>query len=227
MKYEVILLDVDNTLFDFSKCGSDALRKTCEDVGYAYSKALNEKYNEFNEMLWHSLEKGEIDLKTLKEKRFEKLITYYKINAEPKAMSQHFMRHLGETDFEIEGAFELCKKLSQYFTLATMTNGISMVQRSRLKKSRLGALFSHQFISEEIGYSKPDPRIFEYVLKALDMTDKEKILMAGDSLSSDMKGGYAAGIDTCFFNPKGIEITVPVTYSIKHLLELPKLLLDE
>lgn len=227
MKYEVILLDVDNTLLDFDRCGRYALKKTCEDVGFTYSSELNDKYNAFNDILWRSLEKGEIDLATLKEKRFEKLIAHYQIDAEPKAMSEYFMGHLGETDFEVEGAFELCKKLSKKYTLATMTNGISAVQRGRFKKSRLGTMISHQFISEEIGYSKPDPRIFDHALKALGITDKSKILMVGDSLSSDMKGGYAAGIDTCFFNPNGLEASVPVTYNIKHLLELPELLANQ
>ena len=32
---------------------------------------------------------------------------------------------------------------------------------------------------------------------------KERAVVIGDSLTSDMMGGIAYGIDTCWYNPKG------------------------
>lgn len=220
MKYEVIMLDVDNTLLDFNKAAAYALRKTCEAVGYPYSEAFKKEYEYYNHKLWESLEKGEIDMATLKSRRFKEIVEKYHIKATHTQMSYLYMDHLGEATFEMEGAFLLCEKLSKYCKLVTMTNGISKVQRDRFKSSRLGQFISEQFISEEIGVSKPDPAIFEHALKVLDINDKRKVLMVGDSLSSDMQGGLNAGIDTCFFNPHGLEMAVKVTYQVKSLSEI-------
>lgn len=220
MKYEVIMLDIDNTLLDFNEAEKYALKKTCEDVGYPYSDKFKEEYEYYNHKLWQSLEMGEIDMQTLKSRRFIELVEKYQIGTSHTQMSELYMMHLGEATFEIEGAYALCKMLSQYCKLVTMTNGISKVQRSRFERSRLGKWISKQFISEEIGCSKPDPAIFEYALKDLGITDKSKVLMVGDSLSSDMQGGLYAGIDTCFFNPKGLRKAIDVTYEVKKLEEI-------
>jgi len=220
MKYEVIMLDVDNTLLNFDEAATYALSKTCEDVGYPYSEAFKKEYEYYNHRLWQSLEKGEIDMATLKSRRFEEMVEIHHIPATHTQMSQLYMMHLGEATFEIEGAYELCEKLSKHCKLVTMTNGISKVQRNRFERSRLGKFMSEQFISEEIGISKPDVGIFEHALKTLEIEDKRKVLMVGDSISSDMQGGLNAGIDTCFFNPNELEPSVKVTYNVKRLADI-------
>ena len=50
--------------------------------------------------------------------------------------------------------------------------------------------------------------------------------MIGDSLSSDIKGGFNAGIDTCWFNPLKKENTLGITptYEISSLLDLKNIL---
>jgi 2-haloacid dehalogenase len=51
------------------------------------------------------------------------------------------------------------------------------------------------------------------------VTDKSEVLIIGDSLTSDMKGGVLAGIDTCWFNPmhKPNTFDIDVTYEIDDL----------
>ena len=83
-------------------------------------------------------------------------------------------------------------------------------------------IIPHIIISEEVGLSKPDPRIFEYAMDMLGHPRRDTVLMVGDSLSSDIRGGANAGIDTCWYNPHGATCSddpVP-TYEIRALEEL-------
>lgn len=230
MKYSVIFMDVDNTILDFDQAEVYALKKTCEKVGHPYSEAVHKIYDESNHRLWELLELGKIDLETLKKRRFEQLIEALKIDFPPVEMSRLYMEYLGEATYEIEGAYEICEILSQKCKLIVVTNGITHVQKSRFASSRLAAFISEFIISEEVGYSKPHPEIFEVAMRQAGITDKSKVLMLGDSLTSDMTGGQSAGIDTCFYNPKGItgkgaleEVQKCCTYEISDLREVLEL----
>ena len=59
------------------------------------------------------------------------------------------------------------------------------------------------FISEQVGAPKPSPDFFAYCLERIEEKDKSKILIVGDSLSSDIKGGILSGIPTCWYRPEG------------------------
>ena len=78
------------------------------------------------------------------------------------------------------------------------------------------------FISETVGYDKPSVKYFEAVAEAIPDFDKEKTLVVGDSLTSDIKGGINFGLDTCWFNPNGKARPeeMEITYEIKSLDEI-------
>lgn len=220
MKYNVVLLDADNTLFDFDKAEVRALEKTCQAVNQPYNEEIKQIYEKNNRVLWGALEAGEIDMATLKIERFKGFIKDLKLNYEPKFMSELYMKYLGEGTFEMEGAYEMCQELSKRYKLVIVTNGITTVQENRLKSSRLKPYISGMITSEAVNCSKPNPRIFDYALDLMGHKSKADVLMVGDSLTSDMQGGINAGIDTCFYNPKGIQHDLEVTYEVQHLNEL-------
>lgn len=223
-KYRVIFLDVDDTLLDFEQAEQYALEKTCQHVGYPYSEAVRRLYKNYNKKLWDAIENGEIDMATLKRIRFKEFVKDLKITYDYEPMSDIYMDYLGEADFEMEGAYEMCQTLSQKYPLAVVTNGITKVQQRRFEKSRLKPFIQQFFISEELGYHKPNPKIFEYAMEKMQISNPREVLMIGDSLTSDMQGGYNAGIDTCFYNPKGKQPSLPVTYEVRHLSEVASLL---
>lgn len=232
MKYKVVFLDIDNTLLDFDQAERHAFRKTMEEACISYSEEVFKIYNQINDALWAELEEGKLEVATLKVKRFEELVDTLGIDISGKALSKLYEKNLGEMVFEIEDAYETCKALSQHYELAIITNGIAAVQKSRINKARFKPFIKKLFISEEIGMSKPDAGIFEYALKEMNITDKSTVLMVGDSLLSDIKGSNNAGIDSCFFNPKGtkvngVGIEIKPTYEIKRLSELEQLLKEE
>ncbi len=84
--------------------------------------------------------------------------------------------------------------------------------------------FEQVFISEEIGAAKPSRDYFEAVFRGIGNPPRESVLLIGDSLTSDMRGGLDYGIDTCWYNPGGKTTDLPVTYQIARLTELTKIL---
>jgi 2-haloacid dehalogenase len=103
-----------------------------------------------------------------------------------------------------------------------LTNGLADVQRPRIASSSLAGVVEHIVISEEVGAAKPDPAIFAVALARMGAPDPRDVLLIGDSLSSDIAGGVAAGLDTCWFNPRAMPRgngPVP-TYEIRRLEEL-------
>lgn len=127
------------------------------------------------------------------------------------------------------GALELCQKLSKHRTLAIASNGVSFVQRRRLKDSGLLPCFSKLFISEEIGVMKPHAGFFDHVLAAFPQLPPQKLLIIGDSPTSDIAGGSRAGLGTCWVNfrhkplPPGIPQPL---YEVDSLEALGPLLLE-
>lgn len=143
-----------------------------------------------------------------------------------EALSRRYLQHLAAGAYLMDGAEDICCYMAQRYTLAILTNGIAEVQRSRLAKSALHDIIPHVIISEEVGLSKPDPRIFEYAMNMLGHSRREAVLMVGDSLSSDIRGGVNAGVDTCWYNPPGASCSgdLTPTYEIRTLHELRQLL---
>jgi 2-haloacid dehalogenase len=74
--------------------------------------------------------------------------------------------------------------------------------------------------------SKPNAGIFEYACAALDYREKGGMIMVGDSLSSDIRGGINFGIDTCWVNLAGIGNMTGIvpTYEVRSLAEIARIL---
>ena len=106
--------------------------------------------------------------------------------------------------------------------MVVLTNGLPEVQRQRLAGSAIRTYLAGLVISGEVGAAKPDPRIFDAAFEVMGRPEREEVLMVGDSLTSDIAGGKAHGIDTCWFNPQGNPRTLEVKprYEIRSLREL-------
>ena len=181
---------------------------------------IDATFSKINSALWKQLEKGLITRDVIRIRRFEQFCEATCVSAEPKDMSELYVKLLGQSCFVYEGAEELCKKLSEKYELYIVTNGIGTVQQSRLAKSGLLPYFKDVFVSEKIGSQKPEKKFFDFVFENISEKDKSKVVIIGDSMSSDILGGINAGIDTCFFNPLGREEVYSPTYAVKSFKEL-------
>lgn len=227
MKYKVLLFDADETLFDFKKSESIALEHAISDFDIPYDPEHHLKiYEAINSAIWKEFEEGKITQNTLKVERFKRLSRELGIDFDPHRFAERYMYHLAEASFLLDDATALLEKLHGHFKLVILTNGLAYVQNRRIGKSSIAEYFSHIVISEEVGVAKPNPEIFEHTLKLIDHTDKSEVLMIGDSLTSDIKGGNNFGIDTCWYNPNKLYNTSQVkpTYEISNLMSLLNIL---
>ncbi len=100
-----------------------------------------------------------------------------------------------------------------------ITNGLAEVQVPRFAASSIRDCFAEIVISGEIGLAKPDPAIFDFAFERIGRPAKERVLMIGDNLGSDILGGANYGLDTCWYNPSGTlnGHGVEPTYEIREL----------
>ena len=212
MNYKLVLIDLDDTLFDYPKTEKTAFRNTFEELGFfvesdlEYAKKeeiyekLKDRYKDVNLQLWKDLEKGAVDKDRLKVVRFEKIIEEFDLKYDPYEMSELYLKKLGEGIFPFEATEKLCEYLHSKYKVGIVTNGIKEVQYSRIENSEIAKDIDKIIISDEVGVNKPDKRIFEYAMNYLEIMDKSEVIMIGDSLGADIKGGQNAGIDTCWVN---------------------------
>lgn len=227
MKYEMIIIDADETLFDFKKSEKVSLESTMREFNQDYVEGYHlEIYKEINSAIWKELEKGLITQKELNDLRFQRLLERLKINMNAIDFANAYIKHLSRASFLYESSFDLIENLSRAYRLVILSNGLKEVQDNRLRKSAISRFFEAIIISEEVGLAKPDPAIFQLLFDHTNCTDKSKVLMVGDSLSSDIQGGINFGIDTCWYNAGGTinRSDIKPTYEISRLTDLYDLL---
>ncbi len=221
-EYKTILFDIDDTLFDFNKDQKKAFKEAIKEIGYICTDKMYEDYNRINLNMWESLNQGKIKLEELFTKRFKIFFEKYKINQDEKDFDKILTKMFQKTGTPIKGTIEVLEKIKEKYELVIVSNGPKRQQYHRLQNADFLKYFSQIFISEEIGFNKPDINFFKVVFSNIANKEKSKILIIGDSISSDIIGGKMAGIDTCWYNPNNIENKTDIkpNYEIKDLEEL-------
>ena len=219
-RYDVLLCDADNTLFDFNRAEELAFAMACRAMGIAPDDALLHAYSQINAALWRLFERGGIDQKTLRVRRFEHFLSHIGMErVDAAAMSEAFVGALGQQAVLIPGAAQAVRRWRAICPVVIVTNGIARVQRGRMDRSEIRDDIDGLIISEEVGAAKPDPRMVEAGMRAAGVSDPSRALMLGDSLTSDIAAAANAGVDACWFNPQGKANAsgLPVRYTIDSL----------
>jgi YjjG family noncanonical pyrimidine nucleotidase len=203
LRYSTILLDLDHTLFDSDTSESVAFDVTMADNGIPNTDALQASYQRINLALWARVERGELPANEVALCRFEQLVEHESLDADPRKLADDYTREMGANGDLYPGASEVLDRLSESATLALVTNGIGRIQRTRIDRLGIAEYFDTIVISGEVGVSKPGRAFFDLVFDNLDNPPKRSVLMVGDSLSSDIRGGSDYGLDTCWLNSNG------------------------
>ncbi|MBQ4602075.1 MAG: YjjG family noncanonical pyrimidine nucleotidase [Clostridia bacterium] len=220
MKYTTILFDSDDTLLDFKASERQAIYRAFELAGLRFDEDIRADYSEINHGLWKALERGETTTDELLCERFRRLFERYGYDYDPCAMNDLYFKCLSDTAFTMEGAVEILEYLYGRDELDIITNGVGYIQAARLKNADIRKYINKVFISGEIGISKPHKGFFDYVLSNINEKDKSRILVVGDSLTSDIKGAINAGLD-CVYIGEGSD---EATYTVSKLLDLKNIL---
>lgn len=208
MQLELVLFDLDHTLFDTNKSQALAFQQTMKHIGADYSHDSLENFRAVNTSLWKKLELGQASKEYILENRFK---LFFENSGTSLAshnyneMNDIFLEHLSKSYHLMDGAHDICKKIKHKYPLGVITNGDAKTQKQRLAGSKLEQYFNFVVISDEVGFTKPDKRIFDAALQKHSHTIKpEQSIIIGDNFTADILGGKNAGFKTCWFNPQNL-----------------------
>ena len=219
--YKYLLWDIDGTVLDFLASEAYAIRFLFEK--YNIGKCTDEMiklYSQINSKYWQMLERGELTKPEILVGRFREF--FAEIGADVKIaedFNRDYQLSLGDHIEFVDKAKDVLLYQKDKYTLVAVTNGTKVAQDKKLRLSGLDKIFDAIFISENVGAEKPNKEFFDHVFENLGISNKKEVLIIGDSLTSDMKGGANAGIDTCWFNPAHNTNTldISITYEIDDL----------
>lgn len=218
MKYQWILFDADETLFSFHSYFG--LKSMLKRYGLEFNEQDYEAFQAVNQPLWVAYQNKEINAEALQRIRFESLAQ--KTGQDPLVLNRELMDEMAHVSQPLEGVREMLASLHGKVKMGIITNGFNALQQKRLENTQTAGFFDLLVVSETVGVAKPDRQIFDYAFSQMGEVERSKVLMVGDTLASDILGGNLAGIDTCWFNPKGLanETAIQPTYEIRSMAEL-------
>lgn len=203
--FDILLWDVDGTLLDFIAAEKAAVQTLFREFGLGEcTDEMVERYSRINKEYWERLERGELSKPEILVRRFAGFFASEGLDASkaPEFNEQYQVR-LGDTVVFCDDSYELLSSLRGRVKQYAVSNGTVVAQTRKLRRSGFDKLLDGVFLSEELGYEKPATEFFDRVFAAIGEPDRERVLIVGDSLTSDITGGNRAGIRTCWYNPKG------------------------
>ncbi len=201
--YKTLLMDADDTVFDFHKAERQAFNEMAAQMGLDCDDALYARYSEINQRCWKLLEQGRITKSELHTARFAEWLRESGQAGDPARMNECYMAKLSTFAILFDDSEEVLEALSEHCRIYFITNGTAMVQRGRFARASVMRYIDDFFVSGEIGYEKPDRRYFEAVIEKISDFDAESTLVVGDSPSSDIAGANRMGLDCCWVNRRG------------------------
>ena len=222
MSYTHLLFDMDDTILDFQKAQYTSFQRVLETYKIHYTEDSYHLYEGINHELWSRFDSGLISKDFVQNARFARFFEQlgYKIDGtEANSVYQGF---LSSQTWLMPYAKEVCAELSNNHKLFIITNGVGVTQEKRFRSSAIFPYFSDIFISETIGIAKPNKEFFVAVFNSIGDVAHDKVMLIGDSLTSDIRGANNMGIDCCWYNPKAraLPSDFSITFQITDLRQL-------
>lgn len=228
-----VFFDLDHTLWDTDKNAKESLKelhhetKIQDDFNISFDM-FHKTYQKHNDILWKKYANHEVTKEEVRINRFKFTLEELKIfdNSINEFFASHFVSRTPLKKNLIEGALDLMETIRGKYDLSIITNGFKEVQYIKMEESGLRKYFEHIFISEEVGFNKPNPDIFKFAMNKSGASIAENCLMIGDSLEADICGAIGAGMKAIYLSPESKldtsdekYITVNSLYQIKDILQ--------
>lgn len=225
---QAILWDVDATLLDFHAAERAAILKLFQEfnLGECTDEML-QRYSLINRGYWERLERGELTREQVLVGRFREFFEKEGLDVSVAPdFNEAYQSSLGDTIVYRDDSYKIIESLRGKVKQYVVSNGTVVAQEKKLRLSGLGELMDGVFLSEDLGVEKPNKAFFDKVFDSIGDIDREEVMIVGDSLTSDIRGGNNAGISTCWYNPgQAPQIDgVHVDYEITDLHEVYEIL---
>ena len=204
---KAVFIDIDGTLLDFEACVEESMRVGLTENGIEYKPEMLETFHRINNGLWRDLEQGKLTFERLLEIRWATIFEALGIDLNGPEFEKYFRARLHKSAIPMAGSYEMLGYLSGKYRIFAASNGPHEQQVERLRKADMLKYFEEVFTSGKIGGIKP-----------------EESIMLGDSLTSDMKGGFDFGMETVWLNLNGKEVPEWLDHEIKSLDEVKDIL---
>ena len=225
---KILLWDIDGTLLDFGKAEEYGIRKCFEifHLGECTDEMLS-RYSKINRKYWEMLERGELTKPQVLRGRFEEFFQTEGIDFDKiDDFNLEYQYRLGDKVFFCDNGLETVEFLKGKVKQYAVTNGTFVAQDRKLKQSGLDKIFDDIFISDKIGFEKPSIEFFQAVEEKIGKLNHDEVMIIGDSLTSDIKGGNNADILCCWYNPHGAENknNLKIDYEITDIAQVLRIL---
>lgn len=223
---KAVLIDVDDTLLDFDESAKMSMHMAAKEMGITLPENIWEIFTDINEVLWKDLELGKLTSEELFHVRWTKIFEAAGIAADGPTFEAAFLRGLSVCAPRIAGAEELMPYLHEKYIVGVASNGPYEQQVNRLEKVGLLSYVDHMFVSGKIGHAKPSRAFFDACMEKLGDICPAEVMMVGDSISADIAGAKNYGMQTCWYNHKGLPADhgTMADYKVESLLEIKEIL---
>ncbi|AEJ30986.1 MULTISPECIES: YjjG family noncanonical pyrimidine nucleotidase [Leuconostoc] len=209
-----IIFDLDDTLLDFKRGECEGVRDILASQHVPDLEVAFEYYLALNATIWQKIEQG-YDSQPLLNTRFSDTLAHFDIQSDGRQLEAMYRTKLDHNYHVISGATTLLDNLKKRgYKLIVGTNGLAKTQYARLAGANIQKYFDSIFISEEIGFNKPQPQFFSHILDVDPKITIDNTVMVGDKLSADIKGALAVNMKSIWFNPNNDQplSTIKPTY---------------
>ena len=193
-KVKLVIFDLDNTLFPFNdlwiKANKDTFKeyRLFKDIDYSDFMKLYKKYDLY---FWKKHDEGIITLDELRELRLIKTLKHFDLNIsreEANKYFEYFFTKLLSSITVNKKMNDLLLSLKENVNVAILTNGKLKEQNNKIDNLDIRLIFEKNiFISQNIGYEKPNSKAFLNVMSNLNV-NPEECLFIGDSFKNDILG---------------------------------------
>ena len=201
--YKYVFFDLDDTLCNY-KLAKEIAREKINTLLKINNIRIDDFWiqcNQKEQELMKDFLNGIISKDEYRVRRYKDALVYFKCNKIEYLTHKFNEIYMEEGNINIKlfddviPFFSYLKK--KEIPIAIITNGPSDGQRTKINSLNINKYTNKIYISEEIGYSKPDKRIFLFVLKELKLKNNE-VIMIGDNYKQDYEGARLLNIDSIF-----------------------------
>ena len=207
-----ILLDLDDTILDDSSLVGDCWQQACAEHAARLvpidAEVVAETIRRTSRWFWGDAERhrtGRLELEASRREVSRLALLELGIDDEGLAarIGDGYSRRRDARMAPLPEAIETVQWLRESgVRLALLTNGAGPAQRKKIARFGLSGLFDAILVEGELGYGKPDERVFRDALERLAVEPREA-WMIGDNLEWDVAAPQRLGIFAIWIDRRG------------------------